>query len=161
MSDQAQKAQTTKGTTTPQVPQQRGAEPAERPVSSAWTGWLTFGAMMLIMVGAFQVIAGLTAIFDDGFYIVTSDQLLVSVDFTAWGWTHLALGALAIAAGFGIMAGQMWARVVGVGLALLSSIVNLAFLPAYPLWSMLVIALDVVVIYALIAHGAEMKTADY
>ncbi|HSE70713.1 MAG TPA: hypothetical protein VLA97_08135 [Nocardioidaceae bacterium] len=160
MSDQAQKAQTTKATTTPQVPRQRGTEPSE-PVSSAWTGWLTFGAMMLIMVGAFQVIAGLTALFDDGFYIVTSDQLLVSVDFTAWGWTHLALGALAIAAGFGIMAGQMWARVVGVGLALLSSIVNLAFLPAYPLWSMLVIALDVVVIYALIAHGAEMKTADY
>jgi hypothetical protein len=131
------------------------APPAE---PTGWVGWVVFGAMMMIMVGAFQAIAGLTALFNSDYYIVTENNLLINVDYTAWGWTHLALGAIALAAAFGLLAGQMWARVVGIAMALVSAIVNLAFISAYPLWSIMVITLDVLVIYAIAAHGREMKS---
>lgn len=149
-------------------PQTRGQEPrttappptraeaaAARP--SAWVGWIFFAAMMLIMTGAFQIIMGLTALVRSGYYLVGPNDLLVSVNFTAWGWTHIGVGVLAIAAAFGLLAGQLWARVVGIALALVSAIVNLAFIEAYPLWSIMVIALDVVVIYAIAMHGSEMR----
>lgn len=132
---------------------------AQAPEPTGWVGWVFFASMMMIMVGAFQAIMGLTAIFDDGYYIATRSGLLVNVDYTAWGWTHLVLGAVAVAAGFGLLAGQMWARIVGIAMALVSSVVNLAFMAAYPLWSIAVITLDVLVIYAIAMHGKEMKDA--
>jgi len=81
----------------------------------------------------------------------------VSVDYTAWGWVHLIGGIIMALAGISLFAGRMWARVVGVILALASAIVNVAFLSAYPIWSAIMIALDVLVIWALTVHGAEMK----
>jgi hypothetical protein len=141
---------------TPTQPSMRRAMPPEQ---TGWVGWIVFAAMMMIMVGSFQVIAGLTALFNSGYYVVGEDQLLVSADFTAWGWTHIILGAVALAAAFGLLAGQMWARVVGIAMALVSAVVNLAFIAAYPLWSIMVITLDVLVIYAIAAHGREMQTA--
>jgi hypothetical protein len=113
--------------------------------------------MMMMVVGFFQIVVGLTAVFDSGYYLVGQDGLIVDVDYTAWGWVHVALGAVAIAAAAGLLAGQMWARVVGIAMALASSVVNLAFIPAYPLWSIMVIALDVLVIYAIAVHGRELK----
>lgn len=132
--------------------------PASEP--SGWVGWVLFGAMMMIMLGSFQAILGLTALFKDSYYVVASSGLLVDVDYTAWGWTHLGLGAVAIAAGVGLLAGQMWARVVGIAMALVSAMVNLAFIAAYPLWSIVVIALDVLVIYAIAMHGQELEDRE-
>jgi hypothetical protein len=128
---------------------------AARP--SGWVGWILFAAMMMTVVGFFQIVVGLTAVFDSGYYLVGQDGLLVNVDYTAWGWVHVALGAVAIAAAAGLLAGRMWARVVGITMALVSSVVNLAFIPAYPLWSIMVITLDVVVIYAIAVHGRELQ----
>jgi hypothetical protein len=125
---------------------------------TAWAGWVVFASVMMIMVGAFQAVVGFTALFDSGYYVVGRNGLLVSVDYTAWGWVHLALGAVAVAAGIGLLAGQMWARVVGIAMALVSAVVNLAFIAAYPLWSIMVIALDVVVIYAIAMHGKELES---
>jgi hypothetical protein len=167
MSEQTPQAQTTGAAQVP--PQSRGQEqisptqatghrmapPAE---PTGWVGWVVFGAMMMIMVGAFQAIAGLTALFNSDYYIVTENNLLINVDYTAWGWVHLGLGAIALAAAFGLLAGQMWARVVGIAMALVSAVVNLAFISAYPLWSIMVITLDVLVIYAIAAHGREMQS---
>ena len=110
-----------------------------------------------VLVGSFQVINGLVALFNSGYYVAPEQDLVVSVDFTAWGWTHMLLGALAIAAGFALMAGRMWARVMAIALALVSAIVNMAFIAAYPIWSLTVIAVDVLVIYAVTAHGSEVK----
>lgn len=135
-----------------------GREQGQTPEVTGWVGWVLFAAMMMIMVGAFQAIAGLTALFNSGYYVVAEENLVVNVDFTAWGWTHLALGAVAVAAGIGLLAGQAWARVVGITMAVVSAIVNLAFLPAYPFWSMIVIALDVFVIYAIAMHGKEVRS---
>ena len=128
------------------------------PAATGWVGWVTFAAMMMLMVGTFQIIEGLTSLFNSGYYVVASKNLVVNVNYTAWGWTHLALGALALAAAFGVLAGQLWGRIVGIAMALVSSIVNLAFIGAYPLWSITVITLDVIVIYALAMHGKEMKS---
>jgi hypothetical protein len=125
---------------------------------SAWAGWVVFASVMMMVVGAFQAVVGLTALFDSGYYVVGQSGLLVNVDYTAWGWVHVALGALAVAAGVGLLAGQMWARIIGIAMALVSAVVNLAFIAAYPLWSILVIALDVVVIYAIAMHGEELET---
>jgi hypothetical protein len=134
---------------------QRGE--TQPPASTAWAGWAIFASMMMVMVGAFQVIVGLTALLNSSYY-VARNGLLINVNYAAWGWVHLVLGAVAVAAGFGLLAGRMWARVVGIAMALVSAVVNLAFMAAYPLWSTTVIALDVVVIYAIAMHGKEIQS---
>jgi hypothetical protein len=128
------------------------------PEQTAWAGWVVFGGVMIILVGAFQVIEGLVALFDDGFYVVRSNGLIVNVDYNTWGWVHLFIGVVAILAGIGLLAGNTVARVVGVVIALLSALVNLAFISAYPIWSTIMITLDVIVIYAIIVHGRELKS---
>jgi hypothetical protein len=137
---------------------ERWETPAPRQESDAWRGWITFAGAMLILLGAFQVIEGLVALFARGFYAVGPQGLIVSVDYNAWGWLHLIIGVVVIAAGAGILTGQTWARVLGIIFAGLSAIVNLAFLAANPFWAIIIIAVDVVVIYALAVHGREMQT---
>ncbi len=130
------------------------------PDPTAWTGWVVFASFMMILLGCFQAIQGLVAIFDDGFYRVTESGLVVNVDYTVWGWTHLLLGALLIVAGAGVLAGNVLARSVAVVLAMLSALVNLVFIEAYPIWSILIITVDVLVIYALIVHGRELHDSS-
>ena len=113
------------------------------------SGWISFAGIMMILPGAFQIIEGLVALFRPDYYLVGSRGLVVSLSFTGWGWFHLILGVVVLAAGFGVMAGAAWARVVGIVLALLSAIANLAFIAAYPLWSIIVILVDCAVIWAL------------
>lgn len=124
---------------------------------SGWTGWIAFGGIMLILLGLFSVIEGLVAVFDQQFYAVTRSGLVVTADLTVWGWVHFGMGAIAFAAGIGVLAGNKAARIAAAIIAGLSAIVHLAFIPAYPLWAIIIIALDVIVIYALIAHGDELK----
>jgi hypothetical protein len=130
------------------------------PERTAWVGWIMFAGVIMVMLGTFQAIAGLVALFNDEYYLVTRSNLVVSVDYTAWGWVHLLLGIVIAGAGLGVMVGQMWARVVGILVALVSAVVNLAFLAANPVWCTIMITLDVLVIWALTVHGKETK-ADY
>jgi hypothetical protein len=118
-------------------------------------GFIAFGGFMLVLAGVFHAIAGLAALLRTGYYLVPAQNLLVSVDYSAWGWVHLLIGVFAAACGYGVLTGHGWARISGIGLAALSAIVNLAFLPAYPLWSLMIIAFDVLIIYALVVHGRE------
>jgi hypothetical protein len=127
---------------------------------TAWAGWVVFGGVMLIMVGAFQIIQGLVALFDDGFYLVGRSGLVVNVDYNTWGWVHTIVGIIGVLAGVGLLAGNMAARVVGIVFAFVSALLNLAFISAYPVWSTIMITLDVIVIYAIIVHGRELKS-DY
>jgi hypothetical protein len=124
---------------------------------SGWLGWVYFAGIMMIMVGSFQAISGLVALFDDTYYLVADSGLVVSVDYTTWGWIHLLLGVVAAAAGLAVMTGRMWGRTVGIILAVISAIVNMLFIAAYPVWSIIIIALDVIIIYALAVHGGEAK----
>ena len=124
---------------------------------TAWAGWVVFGGAMLILMGIFQVIEGLVAVFDDGFYLVRQSGLVVNVNYNTWGWAHVLIGIVGVLAGLGLLAGNMLARMVGVVIAMVSAVVNMAFVSAYPVWSLMLIALDVIVIYAIIAHGRELK----
>lgn len=126
---------------------------------TAWVGFVLFGGIMLFMMGGFQVIEGFVALFKEDYFLVTRSGMIVSIDYTSWGWTHLLIGLVAIATGIGVLLGQMWARVLGIIVAVISALVNIAFLPAYPIWSTIIIAVDVLVIYALAVHGGEVKSS--
>jgi hypothetical protein len=127
------------------------------PDPTGWTGWVVFASFMMILVGTFQVIQGLVALFDDGFYLVTPGNLVVDVNYNVWGAVHLLLGVLLVLSGVGVVAGNLAARTVGVILAGLSALANMAFIGAYPFWSLLVITVDILVIYALTVHGRELR----
>jgi hypothetical protein len=124
-------------------------------------GWAMFAVLMLVLAGCFQIINGLVALFRSGTYMVGSSRLAVDVDYTAWGWVHIGLGVLALLAAFGLTRGRSWARILGVGLAALSAIVYMAFVAAAPALAVVVIALDVLVMYAIIVHGGELKRTDH
>ena len=83
--------------------------------------------------------------------------LLVNVSYTTWGWVHLIGGVIVVIAGLCVFGGQVWARAVGVLLAIASAVTSLAFLSAYPVWSLIMIGLDIVIIMALTVHGSDIK----
>jgi hypothetical protein len=107
-----------------------------------------FAGVILATVGLFQFLEGLSAVFEDKVYLTTPDYLY-SIDLTGWGWIHMVLGAAAIAVGVAVLYGQAWAQATGIVIAVLSAASNFAFLPYYPFWSMMVIAIDVLAIWAL------------
>ncbi|HET6299557.1 MAG TPA: hypothetical protein VFG33_39695 [Kribbella sp.] len=125
-----------------------------------WVGPIIFAAVIMIVLGAFHVFQGFVALFNDRYYLVRRESLAVHLDYTTWAWIHLLVGAVVLAAGFCLLVGQLWARVVAVILSVLSALVNTAFLAAYPLWCTIMIAFDILVIWALIFHGREVRTAD-
>ena len=119
--------------------------------SGAAHGFVVFAGVIMIMSGAFQAIAGLVGLFANEFYVETRNYLF-KFDATTWGVIHLLVGVLVLFAGWAVMSGQTWARVIGIILAALSGLANFTFLPYYPFWSLLIIALDVVVIWALAVY---------
>jgi hypothetical protein len=120
--------------------------------SQAESGWamtgVAFAATMMLMIGAFQAIAGFAAIIDDEYFVRVRGYAF-DLDITAWGWIHLILGLALIATGIGLFSRAVWAGVIAVFLAVLSAIDNFFFIPYAPFWSSLLIALDVWVIWAL------------
>jgi hypothetical protein len=126
---------------------------------TAWLGWVYFAGLMMILLGFIQAVTGLVAVFDDEYYLVNDQGLVVSVDYTVWGVLHLIIGIGAFAAGYAVTKGRTWGRTIGIILAAGSAVVNMAFIAAYPVWSILIIALDVVIIYALAVHGREARVS--
>lgn len=150
------------------TPEDASRSPEQNPVHhvepsqvTGWVGWIGFAGVMMLLVGSFHVIQGLVAVFQDEYYLVTRSGLIAEVDYTAWGWVHILVGIVIMAAGIAVFTGKVWARLVGVVLAALSAIVNIGFLAAYPVWCTIMIAVDVLVIWALTVHGGELKGADY
>jgi hypothetical protein len=136
------------------APQYRSAGRAK--ATSTWAvGFILFAGIMMVMAGFFQAFSGLVALFQNEFYVATRNYLF-QFDATSWGWIHLLLGIVVAAAGFAVMAGRTWGRVVGITLAMLSALANFAFIPYYPFWAITIIALDIFVIWALAAHGGEI-----
>jgi hypothetical protein len=125
---------------------------------SAWAaGYSMFAAVMLMMVGVFHFMAGLVGIIDDEFYVVTA-KWVFEFDVTTWGWIHLIGGVLVVLAGLSVLQGHMYGRIVGTIVAAISALVNFAWLPYQPWWSILMIALSVAVIWALTVHGRDIAT---
>ena len=119
-----------------------------RPVSGWVIGGTVFAGVLMLMIGVFHAIAGLVAIFDDQFYVVTRNYTF-EFDVTAWGWIHLIGGILVALAGVYVFSGTTWARVLGIALAVLSALANFFFIPYYPFWSILMIAIAIWVIWSL------------
>ena len=122
---------------------------------SGWAfGVATFAGVMLVTVGVFQILEGIAALAKDDIFIV-GVEYSYKVDVTTWGWVHLILGIIGIAVGLGVLAGQSWARVVGIILAVVGALANFAFIPYYPIWSLLIIGFYVLVMWALSTQMRE------
>jgi uncharacterized membrane protein len=137
------------------------ARPPREPIGdddvSGWAvGGTVFAATILMLIGIFQSIAGLVAIFDDNFYVVTRNYTF-DLDTTAWGWIHLLIGILLVVVAYGLFARSPWAGVTAIMLASLSAIVNFFFIPYYPFWSILLIAMNIWVIWSITRPGV-MRT---
>lgn len=123
---------------------------------SGWAiGFTAFAGATMLMIGFFHITAGLAALFRNEVFAVTQNYIF-NFDLTTWGWIHLLVGIIVLVAGFGVFSGAVWARTIGVIMAIISAIANFAFLPYYPLWSALMIAVDVAVIWALTTHGRDI-----
>jgi hypothetical protein len=129
-------------------------EPRQEEQVSGWAlGGIAFAATMLTLAGVFQTIAGLVAIFNDEFYVVARNYTF-DLDVTAWGWIHVVLGILLLVTGFALFSRRTWAGVTALVLAGVSAVANFFFIPYYPIWSLVVIGLDIWVIWALTRPGA-------
>lgn len=133
--------------------QQTSGRETER---TGWTGWITFAGIMLIIGGSLGLIFGIIAAVNDK-WVVFANRGAVSLDLSTWGWVHIIVGAIVLLAGFGVFTGNILARIVGVAVAVVSLIANFLWLPVYPVWAIIIITIDVLVIWALTAHGREMR----
>jgi hypothetical protein len=130
--------------------------PDKQPRNSRWaTGLIMFAGVVMMVAGVWHALAGVGALVNDEVYVATPGYIY-SFDLTGWGWIHMLLGIVVAAAGFVVLLGMMWARVVGIVLASVSLIANFMFIPHYPLWSLLIIGLDVAVIWALATYRTEL-----
>jgi hypothetical protein len=131
----------------------------QAPQTTGWVGWLVFAAVLMILLGSLHAIQGLIALLNSEYYLVGPHGLSVHLDYATWGWVHMIAGVVVLVAGIGVLAGQTWARFIGILLAFVSALANFAFIAAYPVWSCILIALDVLIIYALAVHGRELNTS--
>ncbi|SDD16371.1 DUF7144 family membrane protein [Glycomyces harbinensis] len=122
--------------------------------------WATAGAVLagslLITVGLFQVFEGIAAIAKDDLFVSVTDYTF-AIDTTGWGWIHLVLGALVALVGVFVLMGRSWAYGAGIGLAIVSALNQFFFLPYYPWWALLIIALDIFVIWSLAVVLGELN----
>jgi hypothetical protein len=116
-------------------------------------GWVRFAGLLVLVIGAFNIINGLTALTNQKYYVATPDGLLVVTNYDVWGGFWLVLGAVQLLAAFGVLAGKQWARIVAIGLLLLSAVGQVAFLAAFPLYGLLTIGLIIAALHALTVHG--------
>ena len=145
------------------VPSDQADQSAFQPVSgtrpAGWVvGMTAVAVIMMVMIGIFHAVEGLVALFNNEIYLVGA-RYVFAFDLTAWGWIHLLLGVVLIVAGIGVRTGQLWARSVGIGFVVLSMIANFLFIPYYPVWSLLIIALDFFVIWALCVYNEDAAKA--
>ncbi len=122
------------------------------------SGWIMFASVMMLLAGMFGVIDGIAALVTDEIYVVTEDGIFL-FDFTVWGVIHLTVGIVAMFAGLSLLTGEAWARWTGVVLAMASALSQLAFISALPLWSVVIIGIDVLVIYALLVAWEQVESA--
>jgi hypothetical protein len=124
---------------------------------SHWVGWILFAGVMMIVLGMVHAFQGFMAIFDDRYFLVRPSRLAIHLDYDNWGWIHLVVAVFVLIAGVALLNGRVWGRVVGVIVAIASILVNMAFLAAYPIWSTITIAVDILIIWSLTVHGDELR----
>lgn len=124
---------------------------------TGWVGWIAFASLLLYISGFFSIFTGFIALFKHTvFYHAGTDSFYV-LNYTQWGWAHIFIGILALIAGASLVKGNYFGRTVAVVLAFLSLLANMAFIPIYPIWSIIIMVIDILVIYAVTVHGKEVK----
>ena len=131
-----------------------GVTPVEPSMGAV--GMTMLAAVLMILTGIWQAFVGLVAVVNDTFYVVT-EKYVAQFDVTTWGWIHLVVGVVVLLAGISLFSGTTWSRVVGIALACISALAMFAWMPYYPLWAITVIAMDVFILWALIAHGKDIR----
>lgn len=134
----------------------RKAGPADDEEVSMWVGWVAFAGIVMGTAGLLNILQGVVALFNDGYY-TTAGSEVVAIDYTTWGWVLLATGVLLCVTGYGVLTGRTWARVVGVLIATIDAIINFAFIGAYPIWGILAVSLNLIAIFAIAVHGREAQ----
>ena len=120
-------------------------------------GWLTFSGVVLTIGGVFATIDGLMAVYKSTFF--TQNGVYVFSDLNTWGWIIFGLGVAGIVSGLAVFTGREWARWLGIGVAGVSALGQLLFAQAYPLWSLMIMSLDFLVIYGLAVYGSRESVA--
>lgn len=123
---------------------------------TVWVSLVVLAGALLALSGVFTLVQAFYALFGDAVFVQSDGQPML-LDITTWGWVHLVLGALQLAVGLAVFRGSTWARVTAAVVVGLSAVSQMVFLPAYPVWSIVVIAIDVLVIWALCMHGSEVR----
>lgn len=128
------------------------------PTKAAWAEGLTvFAACLLVLVGIFQALQGLAAIINDQRFVVTGNYVY-KFDTTQWGWIHLILGLVFIGVSIAMFMGQTWSFIVAMVVAVLSAVAQFMWLPYYPVWAIVIIAMDVAIIWALVTQLGTSRT---
>jgi hypothetical protein len=143
-------------TTTPTRPETEGYVPVPTDQRTHWTAWILFAAILMVIGGALQATYGLIAVVNDD-WAVWGNRASLYLDLSTWGWTHLVIGTVVFVSGIGLLSGNVLARAVAVAVAGVSLISNFLVIPAYPFWSMTIMVVDLLVIWALVVHGHEMR----
>jgi hypothetical protein len=128
--------------------------------TTGWVGWGRFAGVIILVSGIFSGLQGLVALIGPNTYYVAAGGSLFLFDVTGWGWWNLIVGILLILTALALFAGATWARVIAIVLAVVSAVIQLLLIPAQPWWAMIVIAIDLLIIYALTAHGQEMRAQE-
>jgi hypothetical protein len=124
--------------------------------STGWTGWIVFAGVMMIIAGSLNAFYGVIAAVNDN-WVGWTNRENAYLDVSQWGWVHIILGVIVLLSGIGLFSGNILARTVAVIIASISLVANFFFIPVYPLWALTVIVIDALVIWALTAHGREMR----
>jgi hypothetical protein len=132
-----------------------GAPPKSTGPDGAWANWAIFAGVVLLIAGFGRVLLGIVALFDASNVDPTETDPALPIGYTAWGWIHVVGGGLLLAAGGALMARKEWGRLVAIAFAVVTIVGSLAFLPTAPVWGAILIALNVVIVYALTTHHAE------
>jgi len=133
-----------------------GRETEQREYSGGAVTVTATAGILMVLAGFFHLIQGLVGLVNsDDFYVVTREYVF-DLDLTTWGWLHVILGVVVAAAGVGLFQGAVWARTVAVVVASVSIIANFMWLPYYPIWSLVVMAFGVLVIWAVTTHGRDI-----
>ena len=125
--------------------------------TTGWTGWVVFAAVFMMITGAMNAIQGLAALIRDDAYWVTLGGTVLAFDVTTWGWIHLIFGIALVIVGVLLMRGSTFARIIGVILVALNLIAQFSWTTLYPFWAIIAIIIDILIIYALVVHGRELK----
>jgi len=124
---------------------------------TGWVGWIVFAGFFMIINGIFGGLQGLSALLRDQTYFVVGENGLLTFNYTAWGWIHLVLGIVLILVGIFLLRGAGWARILAVIIVGIHMIAQFGFISSYPVWGIIMIALDALILYALLVHGREIS----